>query len=385
MAQITPFTIQVTQAVLDDLRQRLKQTRWTDEPQQAEWNYGTNPQYLRELVTYWQTDYDWRSQEAMLNEFPHFKTTIDGVGIHFIHVKGRGKNPKPLILTHGWPDSFYRFYKVIPMLTDPARYGGDPAHAFDVIVPSIPGFGFSDLAALPDDATAKLWATLMTEVLGYETFVAAGGDLGMGITKSLANQYPNYVPAIHLTDVGYPTGQEDWATMSPAEQEFGQFIQQWWYTEGAYAMLHSTKPQTLGYALNDSPVGLASWIIEKFYTWSDTKGVMENSFTKDELLTNVMIYWVTQTVNTSIRTYKEAMQASYSTEGGPKSVQYVKAPTGVAIFPAEAPTPEEWANRMANVRRFTKMPKGGHFAALEVPELWVREISTFFYDILPAT
>lgn len=381
MNPITPFTIGVAQDVLDDLQQRLKQTRWTDEPVNADWNYGTNPEYLRELVEYWQTQYDWRKQEAALNQLPQFKTDIDGVGIHFIHLKGKGDHPKPLILTHGWPDSFYRFYKVIPMLTDPASYGGDPSQSFDVVVPSIPGFGFSDRVALTDDQTADLWAKLMTDVLGYQTFVAAGGDVGMGITKSLANQFPDRVQAIHLTDVGYPTGQEDWTTLSPAEQEFGQFIQQWWYTEGAYAMLHSTKPQTLGYALNDSPVGLASWIIEKFYTWSDTQGRMENSFTKDELLTNIMIYWVTQTINTSIRTYLEGARATYMSEGGLKSSQRVEVPTGVAIFPAEAPVPEEWANRMANVKRFTKMPKGGHFAALEVPDLWVDELRTFFYDL----
>lgn len=376
MTQLNPFTIQVPQDILDDLQQRLTRTRWTDKPQNAEWNYGTNPQCLRELVAYWQNSYDWRKQEAALNELPQFTTTLDDVSIHFVYVKGKGDNPKPLILSHGWPDSFYRFYKVIPMLADPASYGGDPAHSFDVVVPSIPGFGFSDRVALNDDVTAKL----MTDVLGYETFVAAGGDLGMGITKSLANQYPDRVQAIHLTDVGYPTGTEDWSTMSPAEQEFGQFIQQWWYTEGAYNMIQSTKPQTLGYALNDSPVGLASWIVEKFYGWSDTHGNLENSFSKDELLTNIMLYWVTQTISTSIRTYREGVLAAYSAEGGLKSTQYVEVPTGVAVFPADAPTPEDWARRMVNVKRFSKMPKGGHFAALEVPDLWANEVSAFFFE-----
>ncbi|QIP18009.1 epoxide hydrolase [Spirosoma aureum] len=380
MAQLNPFTIQVPQDVLDDLQQRLTRTRWTDEPQNADWNYGTNPQCLRELVAYWQNNFDWRKQEAALNELPQFTTTINGTSIHFVYAKGKGENTKPLILSHGWPDSFFRFYKVIPMLTDPASHGGNPAYSFDVVVPSIPGFGFSDRVALNDDATANLWANLMTDVLGYDTFVAAGGDLGMGITKSLANQYPDRVQAIHLTDVGYPMGTEDWSTMSPAEQEFGQFIQQWWYAEGAYNMIQSTKPQTLGYALNDSPVGLASWIVEKFYGWSDIQGNLENSFTKDELLTNIMIYWVTQTINTSIRTYREGMLAAYSTEGGLKSTQYVEVPTGVAIFPADAPTPEDWAKRMVNVKRFSKMPRGGHFAALEEPALWANEVRAFFFE-----
>ncbi len=286
---MTSFDINVPQSVLTDLQTRLKLTRWTDEPDNAGWNYGTNPTYLRELVAYWQTGYDWRKQEAFLNTFPQFMAQIDGIGIHFVYVKGKGETSKPLLLTHGWPDSFYRFHKVIPMLTDPASCGGDPAQSFDVIIPSIPGFGFSDQVSLNFDQTATLFAKLMTGVLGYKTFVAAGGDLGMGITKALANQFPALVSAIHLTDVGYPTGTEDWATMSPAEQAFGQFIQQWWATAGAYNMVQSTKPQTLGYALNDSPVGLASWIVEKFYAWSDTKGDIETSFTKDELLTNIMI------------------------------------------------------------------------------------------------
>ncbi|MBI1768213.1 MAG: epoxide hydrolase [Bacteroidetes bacterium] len=380
MNQAKPFKIEVAQNVLDDLKARLKMTRWTDEPNNAGWSYGTNPAYLRELLDYWQNKYDWRKQEAELNKFPHFKTEIDGISIHFIHVKGKGSNSKPLILTHGWPDSFYRFYKVIPMLTDPAKFGGSPHQSFDVIVPSIPGFGFSDRVAVAPERTAELWAKLMTNVLGYQKFYAAGGDMGTNITKALAVNHPEKVTAIHLTDVGYPNGSEDWSTLSPAEQEFGQFIQRWWYTEGAYNMIQSTKPQTLGYGLNDSPAGLASWILEKFNTWSDTKGNIENSFTKDELITNIMIYWVTQTINTSIRTYLETARASY-TQHGPKPEQRVEVPTGVACFPAEAPVPREWADRKANVKRFTKMPKGGHFAALEVPELWVSEVRAFFTEV----
>jgi pimeloyl-ACP methyl ester carboxylesterase len=379
MKQTTPFTINIDQPVLDDLKQRLQQTRWTDEPANAGWSYGTNPAYLRELVDYWLHTYDWRKQEAALNQFPQFKTTIDGIGIHFIYVRGKGPSPKPIILTHGWPDSFYRFYKVIPMLTDPASFGGDPNQSFDVIVPSIPGFGFSDQVASNDDRTADLWAKLMTAILGYKNFVAAGGDQGTGITKSLANRHPELVTAIHLTDVGYPNGTEDWSTMSPAEQEFGKVIQHWWYTEGAYNMIQSTKPQTLGYGLNDSPVGLASWIIEKFNSWSDNKGNIENVFSKDELITNIMIYWVTQTINTSIRTYLENGRAAWS--GGLASSKYVAVPTGVTTFPAEAPLPIEWAQRMVNVKRFTKMTEGGHFAPLEKPAAYVREVSSFFWEL----
>lgn len=377
MKTITPFRINVQQAVLDDLQNRLKQTRWTDEPANAGWSYGTDPAYLRELVAYWQTGYNWRKQEEALNQFPQFTASIDGVNLHFIYVKGKGKNAKPLILTHGWPDSFYRFYKVIPMLTDPAAYGGNADQSFDVIIPSIPGFGFSDRVAVNTDKTAALFAKLMTDVLGYKTFVAAGGDMGSTVTKSMANQFPQAVTAIHLSDVGYPNGQEDWSTMSQPEQEFGKYIQNWFFTEGAFNMIQSTKPQTLGYGLNDSPVGLASWIVEKFNSWGDNKGNIENSFSKDELLTNIMIYWVTQTINTSIRTYAEDGRAAWS--GGLSSDKYVSVPTGVSTFPAEAPLPKEWAERKVNVKQFNKLSAGGHFAALEVPEVWVKELRGFFF------
>ncbi|WP_293310092.1 epoxide hydrolase family protein [Pedobacter sp. UBA5917] len=380
MKNITPFKIEVDQTVLNDLQNRLQHTRWPDEPEGAEWNYGTNPTYLKELLTYWQKDYDWRKHESALNAIPQFKAEIDGINIHFIHIKGKGKNPKPLLLTHGWPDSFYRFYKVIPLLTDPQSADGNSEQSFDLIIPSLPGFGFSDRVALNTDQVAALWAKLMTAVLGYEQYYAAGGDIGAIVTKSLANQQPDRVIAIHLTDVGYPNGQEDWSTMSAPEQEFGQFIQQWWYTEGAYNMIQSTKPQTLGYGLNDSPAGLAAWITEKFNSWSDTDGNIENSFTKDELITNIMIYWVSQTINTSIRTYLENARAGWSGQPSP-SAEYVKTPTAVSIFPAEAPVPIEWAQRMVNVKRFNKMEKGGHFAALEVPDAWVNELRSFFYSL----
>jgi pimeloyl-ACP methyl ester carboxylesterase len=374
-----PFKIEIPDDVLQDLQARLSNTRWTDNPEGDGWSYGTNSNYLKELILYWQKEYDWRKQEAILNSFPQFKAVVDDVEIHFVYVKGKGHAPKPLILTHGWPDSFFRFYKVIPKLTDPESYGRKTDQSFDVIVPSVPGFGFSTRTVKVENDVAVLWAKLMKDVLGYDKFYAAGGDVGSGITKSLANQFPDLIPAIHLTDVGYPNGTEDWSTMSPAEQEFGQVIHHWLMTEGAYNMIQSTKPQTLGYGLNDSPVGLAAWIVEKFHGWSDHNGQIEKHFTKDELLTNIMIYWVTQTINTSIRYYADNARASY-TPNGPKPVERVTVPTGVAIFPADAPTPKEWAERMVNVKRFTKMSTGGHFAPLAVPEAWVNEVTTFFFE-----
>jgi pimeloyl-ACP methyl ester carboxylesterase len=378
LIQATPFNIAVPQNVLDDLYARLKQTRWTDEPANAGWHYGTNPTYLRELVEYWQTKYDWRKQEAMLNQFPQYISKIDGIDIHFIYIKGKGANAKPLILTHEWPDSFQRFYKVIPMLTDPASHGGNADESFDLIIPSIPGHGFSGHQSVTSDRTAGIWASLMKDVLGYTHFYAAGD---WAVTKALALKNPGIVKGIHLTDTGYPNGTEDWSKLSPAEQQFGQSIQGWFFAEGAFNMIQSTKPQTLGYGLNDSPVGLASWIIEKFYSWSDTKGDMENSFTKDELLTNIMIYWVSQTINTSIRRYLEDTRALYA-QGMPKPDPRVEVPTAVAIFPGDSQTPREWADRRVNVTRYNKMPKGGRFAALEVPELWVNDVRAFFWGDL---
>jgi pimeloyl-ACP methyl ester carboxylesterase len=370
MKNVKPFKVEISQDVLDDLKTRIKMTRWTDAPDNAGWNYGTNLTYLKELADYWLHKYNWREQEKTLNQFPQFKTEIESIEIHFLHVKANIPNAKPIILTHGWPDSYYRFFKLIPLLTE---------QGFDVVVPSIPGFGFSDLKAVSSDKTAELFAHLMTDVLGYSTFFAAGGDMGTVVTKPMARKFPEKVKAIHLTDVGYPNGSEDWSTMSPAEQQFGQTIQRWFFTEGAFNMIQATKPQTLGYALNDSPVGLASWIIEKFNSWGDTKGNIENSFTKDELLTNIMIYWVTQTINTSIRTYAENARALYA-HGYPQPEQKVEVPTAVALFPAEAQIPTEWAERMVNLKRFTKMPKGGHFAAMEEPDLLAQDMIEFFKD-----
>jgi len=374
MATAKAFQINVKQEVLNDLSARLKNTRWTGEPQGAGWGYGTNSTYLKELVNYWQTSYDWRKQEEILNQLPHYTAVVNDITLHFIHIKGKASQKKPLLLIHGWPDSFYRFNKIISLLT---------AHdnSFDLIIPSIPGFGFSGHHAVSSDVTAEIFNKLMVESLGYNNYFIAGGDMGSVIAKSMANQFPQYVKAIHITDVGYPDGTEDWSSMSPAEQQFGQLIQGWFFTEGAFNMIQSTKPQTLSYGLNDSPVGLAGWIIEKFNTWSDNDGDIENSFTKDELITNIMIYWVTQTINSSVRTYAENARAGYS--GGLKSSQKVNVPTGVSLFPKEAQFPQEWAERKVNLASFTKLEKGGHFAPMETPYVYALELTRFFekFDI----
>jgi pimeloyl-ACP methyl ester carboxylesterase len=373
--QTTPFRIAVPQNVLDDLRDRLASTRWPDQVEDSGWGYGVDLDYVKELAAYWQNDYDWRAREAALNHLPQFTATVDGVTIHFVHVRGSGPNPQPLLLTHGWPDSFQRFEKVIPLLSDPQAHGGDPATAFDVVVPSIPGFGFSERRALSSDAVADLWAKLMTEVLGYERFAAAGGDVGSNVTKELALRHPDRVSAIHLTDVGYPTGQEDPTTISEAEQQFAGFIQGWWFAEGAYAMLQMTKPQSLAVGLNDSPAGLLAWMLSFINTGAEN-GAVEAAFGgRDALLTNATIYWATETIGSSVRMYAEDARAAWGEHTGPTRST---PPAGIALFPREAQFPREWAERSVNVQHFSTMPRGGHFAALEEPELFVQELRAFF-------
>jgi len=371
MKNVTEFKVSVSQQVLDDLKNRLQNTRWPGEAQGSGWNFGTSESYLKDLVGYWSTQYDWRKHESFLNKYPQYIAEVNGVKIHFQYIKGKGKNAKPLILTHGWPDSYYRFHKLIPILTE-----GD--QSFDLVIPSIPGFGFSDKTSLGSEAVADLWKELMTENLGYEKFYAAGGDVGMGVTKALASKYAGVVAGVHFTDVGYPMGQEDPATMTEAEKQFARFVQQWWYAEGAYAMVHATKPQSLAYGLNDSPVALAGWILSMVNAGA-TPDIIEKAFGgRDELLTNIMIYWVTQTIGSSVRMYKAEAIAQW---GGSQPLQKSNVPAGVAVFPREAQFPKEWAERFVHVVSFRKMTEGGHFAALEVPTIFAEELRSFFYSI----
>ncbi len=383
---IQPFTIVTPQVTLDDLRERLARTRWPDEAENAGWNYGTNLGYLKELVDYWQHSYDWRAQEAKLNQFAQFRVDIDGSRLHFLHVRGKGPNPTPLLLIHGWPDSFYRFHKIIPLLTDPASYGGNPEDSFDVIVPSLPGFGFSDRPHFPGGMkslrAASLLSTLMTEVLGYQRYAVGGGDIGSRVTRLLALAHPEQVQGIHLTDIGFPREiafPPDVPNPSPAEGRFLGSVGMWFFQEGAYAALQTTKPQTISYALSDSPVGLAAWIVEKFRSWSDCGGDIEKSYTKDELLTNIMIYWVTETISSSTRLYHED-----GLQSGPqlKAGQFIEVPAGVVTFPKDLTyPPRELGERFLRVARWTEMPRGGHFAALEVPELLVEDIRAFLHPL----
>jgi len=380
--KVRPFTIAVENSVLDDLRQRLADTRWPDEIPNTGWDYGSNLAYIKELVDYWRTDFDWRAQEAELNAFNHFKSEVDGLDIHFIHEKGKGPNPIPLIITHGWPSCFFEMTKIIPLLADPASHGGDAADSFDVVAPSLPGFGFSDHAqdrGMEVQRVAGMWNKLMTQNLGYPKFGAQGGDIGSGVTARLGFAHSDTLYGIHLTSITRPTpylgpGSKP---VTDAEQALITQRDKWFQDEGGYNHIQGTKPQTLAYGLNDSPVGLAAWIVEKYRTWSDCGGDVEKSYTKDELLTIVTIYWVTQTISSSTRMYFENQKHLWTMEKDQK----VPTPAGMAMFPQEiSKPPREWGERSYHVRRWTEMASGGHFAALEEPQLLAEEVRAFFRD-----
>ena len=383
---VSPFQIAVDQAVLDALQARLNLTRWPDEIPGSQWDYGSNLDYMKELVEYWRSDFDWRAQERKLNAFHHFKTPVDGLNIHFIHERGSGPSPMPLVITHGWPSCFFEMTKIIPLLADPGSHGADPADAFDVVAPSLPGFGFSDASSEPGmqvQKVAGLWAKLMTENLGYPKFAAQGGDIGAGVTSRLGYAHHAQLYGIHLTSVTRPTPYLGAGSrpLTGAEQAHSAQRERWFLDEGGYNHIQGTKPQTLSYGLNDSPAGLAAWIIEKYRTWSDCHGDIESRYTKDELLTIVTIYWVTNTIGSSVRMYKENQSHTWELAQDEK----VPAPSGMALFPQEiARPPREWAERSYDVRRWQEMPRGGHFAALEEPQLLAHEIREFFRPLREA-
>lgn len=375
------FAIQVADDVLEDLRRRLLQTRWPDQVEGAGWAYGTELSYLRELVDYWIHDFDWAAQQRRLNRLPQFRANVGGLGIHFVHVRGKGPDPLPLVITHGWPSSFAELEGILGPLTDPAGHGGDPRDAFDVVVPSLPGFGFSERPQRRGFVRVdRLWRELMTEVLGYRRFVAHGTDVGARVTSALGRFHGDVVAAIHLgsVDLDSQDPQPPDSALSEAERDYLRRVARWEREEGGYAALQATFPQTAAYGLNDSPAGLAAWIVEKFRAWSDCGGDLESRFSKDTLLTNVTIYWVTQTINSSMRRYFEAR---HDPERAPlRPGERIETPTGIAMFPGEQDllVPREWAERSYNLRRWTEPPAGGHFPALEEPELLVADLREFF-------
>ena len=377
---VQPYKIEIPDSVLDDLKSRLERTRWPDELPGTGWDYGSNLDYVKELVEYWRTKFDWHAQEKLINSFSHFKSEVDGLNIHFIHEKGKGPNPMPLVITHGWPGTFFEMYKVIPMLSDPASHGGDPADAFDVVAPSMPGYGFSDATdkrGLSVLSIGDLWAKLMSENLGYQRFAAQGGDWGARVTAKLGLSHGDKVIGIHTTSTSSPTPYQGPGTRELSEAEKAMLAQrvQWLADEGGYSHIQATKPQTLSYGLNDSPAGLAAWIVEKYRTWSDCGGDVESRFTKDELLTTITIYWVTQSINSSTRLYYESFFQAWDLAKDEK----IQVPVAIASFPRENSVPlREWAERSFNIQQWTDMPSGGHFAALEEPDRLVEDIRKFF-------
>jgi pimeloyl-ACP methyl ester carboxylesterase len=373
-----PFTVQASPEALADLRARLRATRWPGIPDDAGWSLGTDLNYLRDLVAYWADGFDWTAQEKALSEFPRFRAWFDGLGIHYVHA--RAVNPAgpvlPLVLSHGWPDSFWRYTKVIPLLTDPGAHGGDPADAFDVVVPDMPGYGYSGRPAGPpldSIAVAGLWARLM-DGLGYQRFGAVGGDIGSGVSNYLALNYPERVTAIHRMDGGVPVYSGDPADLTPEERAWMADVAAWSAAEGAYAAMHRTKPQTAAVGLSDSPAGLAAWIVEKLRAWSDCGGDISRSFTMDEILTNVTIYWLTGTIGSSMRMYHANGEIPAA-----QQARRVEVPSGFMQFPANiSRPPRSWLERTTNLVRFTEAPRGGHFAPFEEPEMYAAELRTFF-------
>ncbi|MFF2888520.1 epoxide hydrolase family protein [Paenibacillus sp. NPDC057967] len=371
------FHIHVPDELLDDLQYRLQHIRWPEQLENSDWERGTELGYLQSLVSYWRDHYDWRAQESKLNEFAQYTCDIDDIKVHFIHERGKGPNPLPIILTHGWPDSYLRYEKIIPLLTDPASYGGNPEDSFDVIVPSLPGFGFSSQPASPginNFRVAEMWTKLMTE-LGYPKFAAGGGDMGSGVTRYLAANYPERLIGIHLTDVGIIRSllnSNNSENLSEEERQYQINAANWINREGGYMSIQSTKPQTLAYGLSDSPVGLASWIIEKFRSWSDCKGDLSQVFSEDELLTHIMIYWATNTIGSTAQMY-------YENSHSLPPLGRIDVPTGIALFSEDVLLPpKEWAERNLNITRWSVMPRGGHFTAMEEPRAMADDICAFY-------
>jgi len=376
-----PFTVRVPDEVLADLRTRLERVRWPDEIAGEGWRYGTSLAYMKELVAYWRDRYDWRAQEARLNALPQFTLPMGDLDLHFIHAKGVGPSPLPLLVSHGWPGSVWEFHKLIPLLTDPGRHGGDPADAFTVVAPSLPGYGYSFRPTQPRFGVpeiAELLARLMTDVLGYRRFAAHGGDWGAFVTARLGLASPDHLAGIHVTLLGLRRDLPPPAHPTEEERAYLEELRHWEREETGYGWIQGTRPQTLAYGLTDSPVGLAAWIVEKFRAWSDCGGDVERRFTKDVLLTNVMLYWVTGAINSSFWPYYARRHAGWPIPDGAR----IEVPTAYASFPREIlHPPRAWAERVFNIRRWTVMPAGGHFAALEEPEALAADLRAFFRDL----
>jgi pimeloyl-ACP methyl ester carboxylesterase len=371
-----PFEIAVGDAALDDLRARLAATRWPAAIPGERWELGADAATLRRLADRWAGTYDWRVHEARMNELPHFRVDLDDAAVHYVHLPGDGPDPLPIVLTHGWPGSFLELAQLGDRLAHPGRYGADPGQSFDVVIPSLPGFGFSAPRPGRTDpwSTPELWHRLMTEVLGYSRYGAHGGDLGAGITTRLAMRHADALVGIHLLAVGSPP-LEHATELSDAERAYIAQLQAWERDEGAYEHQQQTRPLTLAYGLSDSPVGLLAWIVEKLRAWSDCGGDLATRFSDDDVLTWVSLYWLTNTISTSFRPYSDFY-------ANPTGTPRVTVPTGLAVFPRDlSQPPREWAERCYAITRYTAMPRGGHFAAFEEPDLLADDLRAFLADL----
>lgn len=375
--EIEPFVVDVPAATLDDLRERLARTAWPDEVPDAGWDYGANLGYMRELVAYWRDGFDWRAAERAMNGLPHFRARVQGLGIHLIHRRGRGPAPLPLLITHGWPSSFVEMLELIPRLADPGAHGGDPADAFDVIVPSIPGFGFSDRPGrgMTRSRVAGLWAALM-EGLGYSRYAAHANDIGAVISGWLAADHPERVIALHTLMPTFPPPVigNDARPPTAAERAFARLQERWDREEGGYNRVQESRPQTLAYGLHDSPAGLAAWIVEKWLAWTGEPGEAARRLSRDLLLANVTLYWVTGTANAANRSYFERARETR------RIPARITVPTGVALTtePIQRPPRERAERSFADIRRWVDLPRGGHFVAAEAPEVLAEELRAFF-------
>ncbi|MEA2446728.1 MAG: hypothetical protein QOK47_365 [Actinomycetota bacterium] len=370
--EVQEFHPHITDEVLDDLQDRLTKTQLPVDVGHGEWTHGTQHGYLSELIDYWKDGFDWREQERHLTRWKHYTVGIRGHQIHFVRTVV-GDGTKPMILTHGWPSSFFELTHLIEPLSDLTEEGG-----YELVIPSLPGYGFSVAAPEPWQMPTihELWKTLMVDVLGHTRFGAHGGDLGAGITAKLGMFYPEHVTGIHVNGV-YAPGAEMAGDLTPAERAYVERENLWGQTAGGYAHIQATRPLTLGYSLTDSPAGLAAWILEKFREWSDCGGDVESRFTKDQLLTTITLYWVTRSIATSFLPYFEA-----TNNPNPIAWKPIEVPCAVALFPADiSAPPREWAERYYNVVRWTEMPSGGHFPAMEEPQLLAQDLHSFFSDL----
>lgn len=388
-----PFELKVEQSALDDLSERLKKTRWSPEIANIDWEYGASGAYLHDLVDYWIHEYDWRLQEEEINRFTHYRVELaPGVPIHFIRQVGKGPHPLPIILSHGWPWTFWDWHQLIGPLSDPASYGGDPKDAFDVIVPSLPGFGLStplEASGITAPVVADLWYQLMHEVLGYDSFAAAGGDWGSFVTWELGTRYAPSMAGVYLSfpPIWHAGGVEGLRAedYSPEEAGWLEKTHKKWKTAVSHLTVHSRDHQTLAWALNDSPVGLAAWLLERRRNWSDCNGDLDSRYSRDFLLTNVSIYWLTQSISSSMQLYAEQFRAGSKAADNYSGAQIpprIEAPTGIGVYPEEvALLPRKICESAANLVYWNVLKEGGHFAPAEVPDTYIHELRTFFRSL----